>query len=303
MKKRSLLIIGLCLAAFAVSGCDGSKEKASIAESTAEESSEKAVLSASSEKESGESKSEASKESSSESSESGSRAASVSSGSVKKAEASASSEPKPAEKAEETGNGDAAAPRKAEETRNVRKPRESSGEGHDAGKAPVKKEEQKKEEKKEVVYTTKNEVRTEKVPFQSLKVDDPEMPVGETKVSQKGKDGERRITTKVTYADGAEVGREVVSEELVSEPVDEIVLVGAAEAQKKHYYAVQIGPDQYFFSDWDEGMAWAEGIRNSTHGKDGLDPNNLMNKNGYSGYAGGTYFYDGVEGIEITWYR
>ena len=49
---------------------------------------------------------------------------------------------------------------------------------------------------------------------------------GTTKVDQDGRDGLREETYEVTTVDGRETRRELVSEELVEEPRDEVVLVG-----------------------------------------------------------------------------
>lgn len=49
---------------------------------------------------------------------------------------------------------------------------------------------------------------------------------GETKVQESGEKGEKRNTYKVTYVNGEETERELVSSEVVKEPTDRVILVG-----------------------------------------------------------------------------
>ena len=52
--------------------------------------------------------------------------------------------------------------------------------------------------------------------------------VGYSKVSTAGKNGVNRVTARVTYINGVEQSRQVVSTETVAEPVNEVVVVGTA---------------------------------------------------------------------------
>lgn len=157
--------------------------------------------------------------------------------------------------------------------------------------------------KKEVVYSTKDITETESIPYSSSKQNDANTPVGETYVIQEGKEGSRTITTRIYYADGVETGREVISNVVTVKPVNEIIGVGTKEAPAKYYYAQQIDADRYFFSSEDEAVAWAENIMNTRIRKGELVADNLMNIHGYSGYDGGTYIFDGVEGTVIHWFH
>lgn len=69
-------------------------------------------------------------------------------------------------------------------------------------------------------------VKTVAIDYETKKVETNELYAGETKVQQKGEDGEKRLTYKVTYTNGKESDRELVSEEITKEPVEKIVLVG-----------------------------------------------------------------------------
>ncbi len=68
--------------------------------------------------------------------------------------------------------------------------------------------------------------KTVSIDFETKKVETKDLYVGETKVQQKGEKGEKKLTYSVTYTNGKETDRKLVSEEIVKEPVEKIVLVG-----------------------------------------------------------------------------
>lgn len=74
------------------------------------------------------------------------------------------------------------------------------------------------------------EVTTEPIPFETEYVEDDTLPEGETRVSTEGSEGEKTIVHKVTFRDGAETGRELVSEEVTKEPVNKVILKGTKPA-------------------------------------------------------------------------
>ena len=61
-------------------------------------------------------------------------------------------------------------------------------------------------------------------------IKDYSMPIGENKVEQVGEDGLRVVKYKIEFIDGVEVSREVISDEVVREPVQRIVREGARSA-------------------------------------------------------------------------
>ena len=65
------------------------------------------------------------------------------------------------------------------------------------------------------------------IPFDEKTEKDVTMAQGTTEVKQLGEVGTKRISYNVLYVDGKEVSREVISEEVVREPVTRIVAVGA----------------------------------------------------------------------------
>ncbi|MCC8169746.1 MAG: G5 domain-containing protein, partial [Oscillospiraceae bacterium] len=80
----------------------------------------------------------------------------------------------------------------------------------------------------EVNYS--EDVQEESVPFEIEYVDDSSLHEGETFVLSDCSDGVKQITIKVTYRDGDEYYREVVSEEITVEPENKIIAKGTAKA-------------------------------------------------------------------------
>lgn len=79
------------------------------------------------------------------------------------------------------------------------------------------------------VVTTKNETTTEPVNFQTSRVDDPNLEKGQEVVRQEGKNGVREIVTQITYTDGTETSRKVISNTVTVQPVNKIIAVGTKE--------------------------------------------------------------------------
>lgn len=72
------------------------------------------------------------------------------------------------------------------------------------------------------------ETYTQTVPYQVKEVNDDSLSYGERRVITAGSDGEMLCTAQVTYVNGVETERSVVSSEVTTAPVDEIVAVGTA---------------------------------------------------------------------------
>ena len=77
---------------------------------------------------------------------------------------------------------------------------------------------------------TVTEVQT--IPHGTRKVNDSSLPKGTTKVRTAGVDGQKTVTYKVTYLDGQETGRTVVSELVTKQPVTEVIAVGTKSTQQ-----------------------------------------------------------------------
>jgi len=71
------------------------------------------------------------------------------------------------------------------------------------------------------------EVKVQKIPFERRVIKDEALEVGESRLMQKGAEGEEEVVYLLTYEDGEEVARKVVARRVVLEPVPEVKLVGA----------------------------------------------------------------------------
>lgn len=85
-----------------------------------------------------------------------------------------------------------------------------------------------------VYKVTRNGGRTltveEEIPFSEREEKDVTMARGTSEVRQLGEVGAKRVTYNILYVDNVEVSRELVSEEVIREPVDRIVAVGAKKS-------------------------------------------------------------------------
>lgn len=79
---------------------------------------------------------------------------------------------------------------------------------------------------------TETETVTEAIPFETIRQDNPELPVGTEEVVQEGQDGSSVTTYNVTYENGQEVSREQVGEPSITQPINQIVEVGTQEVEE-----------------------------------------------------------------------
>lgn len=81
------------------------------------------------------------------------------------------------------------------------------------------------------------------VPFPTTTVSDSALASGTTRVNQEGVDGEKTTVYKVTYTDGKETGRVVVSESVTKPAVEKIIANGTYVAPKPAPRAVSSSCD------------------------------------------------------------
>ncbi len=74
--------------------------------------------------------------------------------------------------------------------------------------------------------TTGEVVETESIDYETEKISTNDLYVGQSEVQQKGEKGEKKLTYSVTYVNGKETERELISEETTKEPTKKIVRVG-----------------------------------------------------------------------------
>lgn len=79
------------------------------------------------------------------------------------------------------------------------------------------------------VELTKTEIYTEAIPFETETIESATLEKGKEEVSREGENGENQITAKVTYIDGSEISREVMTTEVVKEPVHKQITKGTME--------------------------------------------------------------------------
>ena len=82
---------------------------------------------------------------------------------------------------------------------------------------------------KRVTYS--EEQVTEKISYKTVKKNSKDVELGKTKVKTDGKNGEKLVTKRVKYIDGKRSGEDVISEEVVKEPVNKEVLIGIKGAK------------------------------------------------------------------------
>lgn len=80
-----------------------------------------------------------------------------------------------------------------------------------------------------VRITTEEVTETETIEYKTTYEDTDSLYEGETETKTNGAEGEKRVTYKVTYADGEETGREPIEEEILKEARDAVVLRGTKE--------------------------------------------------------------------------
>ena len=76
----------------------------------------------------------------------------------------------------------------------------------------------------EPVIEIEEESETEDIPFKKVTKEDDTTDV--TEITQQGVNGIKTLTYSVTYTDGVETARDLISEEVTTEPIDEITTVG-----------------------------------------------------------------------------
>ena len=76
------------------------------------------------------------------------------------------------------------------------------------------------------------EVYTTEIPFETIYCDDPYMAKGEERVVTAGVNGQALCTAMVTYANGVEISRDVVNEDVAVQPVNAVIAVGTGASKR-----------------------------------------------------------------------
>lgn len=73
---------------------------------------------------------------------------------------------------------------------------------------------------------TKTLTETQPIDYNTVVNEDNNLGNNQTKIVQEGSNGERQVSTRVVYEDGKEVSKKIISENVVKQPTDKIVLQG-----------------------------------------------------------------------------
>jgi murein DD-endopeptidase MepM/ murein hydrolase activator NlpD len=84
------------------------------------------------------------------------------------------------------------------------------------------------------VKIARSEIVKEQIPFRSVKIPSKSYPLGKSFCKRKGIPGEAEVTYNVTYVDGEEASRVAVSRQVITEPIDELIITGL---KSKGYFA------------------------------------------------------------------
>ena len=76
------------------------------------------------------------------------------------------------------------------------------------------------------IKTVKHKEINEEIPYSVREEKSSQLYKGKTKVKQEGVPGSKQIVADITYIDGVEVERIILSEQIISNPVEKVVLVG-----------------------------------------------------------------------------
>lgn len=90
--------------------------------------------------------------------------------------------------------------------------------------------------------TFKIATETEEIEYESKRVEDSSLYVGDTKVTTKGVNGEKSYTYSERYVDGVYVDRVLEREEIIKEPVDEVITVGTKKIDTLSAYKNTTAP-------------------------------------------------------------
>lgn len=109
------------------------------------------------------------------------------------------------------------------------------------------------------------ETYTQTIPYEVQEFNNADLPAGQRQVLTAGSDGEMLCTAQVTYVNGVETGRTIISSQVTKAPVNELVAVGTGEEEDQQLGELTIGDgviitadgEVYTYTDTMEVMATA----------------------------------------------
>ncbi|MDE7230232.1 MAG: peptidoglycan DD-metalloendopeptidase family protein [Oscillospiraceae bacterium] len=124
------------------------------------------------------------------------------------------------------------------------------------------------------VVITREEHYTEAVPYETESVDDPNVFVGDQLTGQTGQDGEAAVVANVSYINGIEVSRTILSTTITTEPVTQIMLVGVTPRPANAGPATTVPEGQFYWPVGGYGggrISQQPGIHGGYAGHRGID--------------------------------
>lgn len=110
------------------------------------------------------------------------------------------------------------------------------------------------------------------IPFETIVIEDPEMPEGQVQVETQGVNGEKRLKALVTYREGVAVKKKVLETEVITEPVSEIIRMGTAVNGVINYdvpeFVTGTGNGEYI---WPVGGGYISAHQGDNRGHKGID--------------------------------
>ena len=92
------------------------------------------------------------------------------------------------------------------------------------------------------IITTEDVESEEAIPFETETTGEINLPRDEVRVTKEGVEGIRKIVTRLTYRNGELISSEVISSEVVREPVNQVALLGTADFNLSNSY-IQLYPN------------------------------------------------------------
>lgn len=90
----------------------------------------------------------------------------------------------------------------------------------------------------------KTETYLETISYKTEQQNDSTLDKGLTKIKQTGKDGQRKIVVEITYKNNKEINRKIINDTVITEPVNEIIIVGTKEKDITPTYLCPAGYDK-----------------------------------------------------------
>lgn len=106
------------------------------------------------------------------------------------------------------------------------------------------------EKKTEPVITTKKVTETKSVAYSTKKYNTNKLAKGKTRVDKQGKEGKREIVYEITYKDGKEISKKVISDKVTVKPVDKVIVVGTYVAPKKTVKTTTRSSSSYYYNPY-----------------------------------------------------